>query len=47
MIWKNRSYIAMDGSIGTRHLEDLEKMKKAAMSYTKLKVSYGLTLGYS
>jgi hypothetical protein len=41
---KIAEYIAMDGSIGTRHLEDLEKMKKAAMPYTKLKVSYGIDL---
>lgn len=41
---KIAEYLKMDGSIGTKHLADIEKMKKAALPYLKLKVSFGINL---
>jgi hypothetical protein len=39
---KIAEYIKLDGSIGTKHMADNEKMKKAALPYSKLKVSFSI-----
>lgn len=44
---KIAEYLKMDKSIGTKHLADIEKMKKAALPYSKVKVSSGIDLRLS